>query len=41
MLWLVMPRESGHPVNGGRQFYLKILRLLDRPLSRAMTTEGN
>jgi peptidoglycan/LPS O-acetylase OafA/YrhL len=33
------PAKAGHLVSTGRHFYLKILWLLDRPLSRAMTTE--
>src|SRR5215471_1128772 len=36
-----MPRESGASSNHRPRFYLKSLWLLDRPLSRAMTTEGH
>src|SRR5262249_54597115 len=35
-----MPRESGASSKHRPCFYLKSLWLLDRPLSRAMTTEG-
>jgi hypothetical protein len=35
-----MPRESGASSKHRPWFYLKSLWLLDRPLSRAMTTES-
>jgi hypothetical protein len=34
-----MPRESGASSKHRTYFYLKGLRLLDRPLSRAMTND--